>query len=522
MTGSLNLTGDAVRSSLLRHNYFPRTSAVVAELPPSLTTAFLTDDLARQLRFEVGSSRNGKKVPSSGLSWTDAVQYRTSRFDGSTRHCRIPHPVTYAALVDTLVDAWPTIGNIADNPHSAIRPNLLPDGRTVSHGTYESPSEVFDITDGAMPPAEGWRDRDQFMDNRAFGKPYMVVADIKNYFPSFYTHSVPWALHTRSEAKKPPHNLLGDRLDLAVRQTSAGETVGLHIGPGTSTYVAEIVARAVDERLVERGYDTFQRWVDDYVFLADDERQAQGFLRDLELELAKYRLRVNETKTKIIGLPAVLDDVWRGEVDARLAWATDSASSTRGVLDFLRVTALGHAGGSVMRYGLSKVFDFDETSHAPLPPWHVVENARLVATLALADPAIASFAARTLVRADGAWVLGALRALTLDAMRRGRSDAVAWYLDAFKHRGETPPYEVIEALIKSLDTVPLAMAVAAGWITPRDESALAEALVEMNDDYERDEHWLLAHELDLHTGAASSSCGLAPLLDSGASFINFS
>src|SRR5690606_16287800 len=85
---------------------------------------------------------------------------------------------------------------------------------------------------------------------RANGR-FLVKADIQRFFPSIYTHSLPWALMGKANAKQMLTNktLKGtwqDQLDMFVRSTANNQTVGIPIGPDTSRLLAEVILSSVD------------------------------------------------------------------------------------------------------------------------------------------------------------------------------------------------------------------------------------------------------------------------------------
>jgi hypothetical protein len=79
----------------------------------------------------------------------------------------------------------------------------------------------------------------------------LISADIQNFYPSIYTHSIPWAIHGKATAKQrmgDPH-LYGNRLDKSTAGCQEGQTVGVAIGPDTSLIVAECLLAAVEREL---------------------------------------------------------------------------------------------------------------------------------------------------------------------------------------------------------------------------------------------------------------------------------
>lgn len=162
---------------------------------------------------------------------------------------------------------------------------------------------------------------------------YLVQADISQFYHSVYTHTLGWSLGGKVRAKelakaskKDRPNLeananyrgaaLGNTLDTKLRNLQDGQSVGLPMGPDASLLLAEVLLCNVDE-LLQREFERLgikvvaMRNVDDYhigVQSYDDAeivlKLLQNFLR-VELELT-----LNPRKTKIIPLPAPLEEVW--------------------------------------------------------------------------------------------------------------------------------------------------------------------------------------------------------------------
>ena len=95
-------------------------------------------------------------------------------------------------------------------------------------------------------------------------------------------------------------------------QMQDGQSLGIPIGPDTSHVLAEVVMSAVDFHFQEgmaeqlRGF----RAVDDYELAFASRSDAERALAKLQSTLLKYELQLNESKTRIVKLPDVLQDSW--------------------------------------------------------------------------------------------------------------------------------------------------------------------------------------------------------------------
>ncbi len=162
---------------------------------------------------------------------------------------------------------------------------------------------------------------------RRIGARYLVRADIANFFPSIYSHSIPWALHGHDKAKSERSILCeGNLLDKVTRNTRDGQTNGLLIGPHTSNVMAELVLARIDRELV-KCHGRYKRHIDDYEYAAKTYAEAERFVRHLSLLLRQYDLTINDQKTKILPLPIPSEAEWKRELNA--LWSLEHQKAVR-------------------------------------------------------------------------------------------------------------------------------------------------------------------------------------------------
>ena len=151
---------------------------------------------------------------------------------------------------------------------------------------------------------------------RSVGARYLLRTDIARYYPSIYTHSIPWALHGKTAARSDKkYKLVGNRLDLWLRETQDKQTGGIPIGPDTSFLVGEIVGTALDLELQSqipslRG----TRYVDDYHLYFSTMADAEKALATLHEVARKFELEMNDPKTEVVALPETLEPLWKREL----------------------------------------------------------------------------------------------------------------------------------------------------------------------------------------------------------------
>jgi hypothetical protein len=154
----------------------------------------------------------------------------------------------------------------------------------------------------------------------AYKYTHLVRTDIKNFYPSIYTHSIAWALHGKSTIRKGGNRFdnktfVGNRLDKLFQNANDGCTNGLPIGPVVSDIVAEIIASAVDRTLskvLKRASVPFEavRFKDDYRILVSSPEDAKRVVKVLQAALKNYNLELNDEKTTVTTLPEGLFRPW--------------------------------------------------------------------------------------------------------------------------------------------------------------------------------------------------------------------
>ena len=216
----------------------------------------------------------------------DYMRYEALRDSNIPRHLGVPHPEAYAIQSIAIKNHWETIAKHCNKPNqvfSRVYVRHVGDGH-IFEMNYKGPERYSQEED-----EQNWMSRAQFI----------VEADIATCFPSIYTHSIPWALHSVSEAKqKQGLELVGNLLDKCTRQTRDKQTNGLLIGPHASNIISEIILTEIDFQLQEKGYSKVKRYIDDYRFYAESFEEAEHFIKQLSLELRIYEMTLNEKKNK--------------------------------------------------------------------------------------------------------------------------------------------------------------------------------------------------------------------------------
>lgn len=125
------------------------------------------------------------------------------------------------------------------------------------------------------------------------GAKYLLRTDIAQFYPSIYSHAIPWALYTKAMAKTIMKNMAyyGNVLDREVQAGQHGQTKGLPIGPDTSLGIAELLLAPIDSKLQSTcNIVGGTRFIDDMEFTFRRLSDAETALATLESLLSDIEL----------------------------------------------------------------------------------------------------------------------------------------------------------------------------------------------------------------------------------------
>ena len=332
--------------SLLARGYFPR------ELPPPFTTC----DFAAFAVSHTGSWPAKTK-------WTQCVSHNLARPGGLRRPLSIPNPSAFFRLADLLVSSWATVrAHTWRRDLSASRPYVM----TKSHRAI-MPRYRY----GELPRLRALTRR---------GGRYLLCTDIAQFYPSLYTHSIPWAIDGKAASKAAlatksrGRGRFGNKLDAALQSMNHGQTNGIPIGPDTSLVVAELVLSAVDAVLKQSPVLSGFRYVDDYELVCPTQPAAEETLADIQNTLNDFGLILNPRKTFIQELPRSLNNRWAIELsrfpvrgaDHPVAQSDDIVSLFSIAFDAFSTDS----GSAALQYAISRVRNVPLHKHA----WPTFQN----------------------------------------------------------------------------------------------------------------------------------------------------
>lgn len=448
-------------SGLVQHNFFPAQKREEGEMPPIINSATLTPAIADQLR-NLASRRDGY----------DQVEYRSTKFNNVSRPLAIPHPVPYSKLCYVIYDNWQQIEYITHSPNSLITPEVHSDGRIL----------VMDY--------ENTQDKIERHVELTFSKKFYVETDISNFFPSIYSHSIPWALVGFTTAKRQRNsNLWFNQVDKCVREMKRNETNGIPIGPATSNIISEAILVRIDEILRNEGF-TFIRFIDDYTAYFDTFEEAERFIRRLGEELSHYKLLLNAKKTVIEALPCPTSPEWVVDLTTRIPNKDKVVPSN--LIRFLDYAVDKQAispDGSVLKYAAKTIIRDIDDKTVDLVLKYLLG---LCIKYPILIPVLNPLFNKVDVTNGFTYTSQLMKILDENAINR-RSDAMAWTLYYLNKFSQIIPPNTAKAIIDSSDCIAILMLYMSGQY--ENEVITFCNGLDKTDFFLLDQYWLLLYQL---------------------------
>jgi Reverse transcriptase (RNA-dependent DNA polymerase) len=323
---------------LLGKGYFP------SQLPPPFKTLDLAANhaslYAAWVRLQPAFGK-GAKMPKAPSSKSEL--FSVARTGHQRRVTSLTNPVAQTYLSTHIAQNWASLlAHFRQSRLSASHPRFLRNGTRAAN----LPSMQM-LYERKILSSAGYR--------------HMLRTDISRFFPTIYTHSIPWALHGKAIAKKNRRETqiyFGNLLDLCVRQCQDEQTIGLPIGPDTSHIIAEAIATTVDLELKKRlkylpaGF----RYVDDYFLFFETAAQAETALAALIRSLKDFELQINFEKTDTCSVREISDDFWTHQLRAFQISSNvrKQRSDINHFFELAKELARKNADESVMTYALKR------------------------------------------------------------------------------------------------------------------------------------------------------------------------
>ena len=159
------------------------------KIPPCFSTKGLTAIVSEVMGSFLEEKDEKKLKKTIDNCCHDYVRYEALRDINIPRHLGIPHPEAYAIQALAITKGWQEIATHCNLPDPAF-------GRV--HVRHVGDGCIFEMNYKGVERLQMEENEIQWMS----GAKFVVEADIAGCFPSIYTHSIPWALYGKSNAKK--------------------------------------------------------------------------------------------------------------------------------------------------------------------------------------------------------------------------------------------------------------------------------------------------------------------------------
>ncbi|MBE1706727.1 RNA-directed DNA polymerase [Mesorhizobium japonicum] len=428
----------------------------------------------------------------------EAAVYSASKRGGQRRIFNVPHPAFVRDQALYLQKHWPDISPLLQRSTGSVsRPSFFDFGPR--HVKITSHSEL---------PKLRLRALSRFN--------FCLVTDVSRFYPSIYTHSLPWAINGKAAAKadiRPQSTaVIGNRLDFILRQSQSRQTIGIAIGPDVSKVIAEILMSSVDREFIARSgskQPVFVRHVDDYWVGGRTYEECEKHLTNLRIALREHELDINEAKTKIISTKYVFGDDWPFDFEDELQrnlsgpfLKQDPLPTLSKIVDL----ATNANDDGIIRRVIRKIDDWKRWS----PDWDILEH--FLAQCAVQFPHSFDYAARVV-----AWRVRTHRDVDRDLWIEiarttafakglaGHDSEAAWALWLLKELGQKIPKAISDAVIESSGSLVLALVAHFGANKALTDRRWAQKLRDtVGSNPLAGTHWPLVLELQ-HLGLADAS-----------------
>lgn len=460
----MSLDKKSLLKGLLQHNYFPSQAKKKEEIPPILNSKYLTPKISEKL-IDLDYRKGGY----------DQVEYRLTRYNNVPRFLSIPHPIAYAKLCHSLHDNWEKLEYITQTENSLIIPKEHNDGRIIIMN-YETTKENIERHV-----------------KLSFNKKFYVKTDISNFYPSIYSHSIPWALVGFDTAKKERDSSKWfNKIDTYQRLIKRNETNGIPIGPASSNIIAESILAKIDKTLKDEEF-VFIRFIDNYTAYFSTYEKAEEFIRVLSEELSKYKLLLNIKKTSIKQLPSPSSSEWIIDLTTRMP-------NKDNITPINMIRFLEHAlnkqavspDGSVLKYAIKTiVYDVKNETAKSLLQYTL----NLCITYPILIPLLDTLFEKINFDSEASVITEQLLNILDEHAINKRSDAMTWVLYYLNKFSQPIPEETAKKVIKSGDCIAILFL----YLSNQHDEKIVTFCdkLDKSDLFFLDQYWLLLYQLFL-------------------------
>lgn len=291
----------------LDHGYF------APELPPCFSSLGFGAKGASLLRkIKLLPKVMGRPAYQSFLS--EKATFNYPRFNNTDRIHSVVNPISHLLTAELIA-----------NHYSALRD-------VEQKSKYSLSSSFFDWEGQRALRRPVFAKRDEFTSQLSPRFEYTAITDLRAFYHSVYTGSIPWAIHGRSAKRHLTSALFGNKLALLVRNAQGGQTNGLPVGPDTSRILAEVIASRIDSNIDDALHVTkgdAARFVDDFSFGCNSIEDGHRVLAEVRRAAAEFELDIGKEKTSIEPTNHLAYVGWQDYVKSHLPEKADKPSFER-------------------------------------------------------------------------------------------------------------------------------------------------------------------------------------------------
>jgi hypothetical protein len=442
-------------------------------IPPlsSLSLSGIIEEIFDSARKEM--QKESRKRQRSRL-----VRHSVPKLKHLRRHFGIPNPLNQAVLCLCIAEHWEELHAICKQSSVSLSVPTVSSKRSLAAEHSRR--------------AEGVRRAQS-----SVGKRFMLKTDIATFYPSVYTHSIPWAIHGKDEARSPQaSHWYGNELDRWVQGTQDRQTGGIPIGPDTSFLIAEVIGSRIDVQLEKMLGQELRgvRYIDDYHLYFSTRAEAEKALAYLHTVTQGFELQLNGLKTEIQDVPEPIEPPWKTDLRLIRIRSDKQATGVKAFFDRACDWAIQFPSDSVLTYAVRKLAKY--ASKLESNEWEVCRSLLLRSCLGEATmlPALLQLFEET----AEAWTEGELRELLTELclyhspLQQGFE--VAWSLWCARSLGINLP-ESVSAAVSLVDDDIVALVALdmqhEGLLEPLTTELWASR---MSAEHLYSEHWLIAYE----------------------------
>jgi hypothetical protein len=281
-----------------------------------VTRAYYPEEYVLPPCFEVtvahrfGTPIHGKRKTGYAPPICDLLTIQFPKSEWTDRKFSVMDPGIHSAIAYWIASNWKTVLGRMMPPKNKVCSYSFPiplSSKTPSKvGRLRSGRSIYEFIEMA----------ENDLSSIAYRYKFLFRTDVKNFYPSIYTHSIAWAIHNKSVARRRRRDfsLVGNRLDKLFQNSNDGCTNGIAIGPAVSDVISELILSRVDLKISSELDDkeaVVVRFKDDYRILCRSEQSGRKILKALQAALKEYNLELNDAKTEKHVLPDGLFRKWK-------------------------------------------------------------------------------------------------------------------------------------------------------------------------------------------------------------------